>query len=53
MEVLYIFHFTESEINNCTFDSNAVEADEDYPSYGGAIFSDNSTLNINGLQIFQ
>ena len=44
--------FTETEINNCTFESNGVGIIEDYPSYGGAIFSDMSTLNITDSQFF-
>ena len=44
--------FTETEIKNCTFDSNGVGITEDYPTYGGAIFSDNSTLNITDSQFF-
>ena len=40
--------YTVSEINNCTFTSNGVEIDEyGYPTYGGAIFSDISTLNVD------
>jgi C1A family cysteine protease len=38
--------FTGSEINNCTFDSNAVESRE-YPSCGGAIYSDCNDLEIS------
>ncbi|WP_298523659.1 C1 family peptidase, partial [uncultured Methanobrevibacter sp.] len=38
--------FTNSEINNCTFDSNAVESRE-YPSCGGAIYSDYNDLEIH------
>ena len=38
--------FVDSAINNCTFDSNGVELIDDYPTYGGAIYSDISTLNI-------
>ena len=44
--------FTETEIKNCTFDSNGVGIIEDYPSYGGAMFSDNSTLNITDSKFF-
>ena len=44
--------FTETEIKKCNFDSNGVGIIEDYPSYGGAIFSDNSTLNITDSQFF-
>ena len=38
--------FVESAINNCTFDSNVAELKDDYLTYGGAIYSDISTLNI-------
>ena len=44
--------FTETEINNCTFDSNGVDVIEGYPTYGGAIFSDISTLNITDSRFF-
>ncbi len=39
--------YTDTEINNCNFTSNGVDIIDDYPSYGGAIYSDNSTLNID------
>ena len=39
--------YTESEINKCTFTSNCVEKIEGYPTYGGAIFSDITTLIID------
>ena len=38
--------FVDSAINNCIFDSNGVDDIDDYPTYGGAIYSDISTLNI-------
>ena len=38
--------FTNCEINNCTFDSNADES-RDYPAYGGAIYSDYNNLTIS------
>ena len=44
--------FTETEINNCTFESNGVGITEDYSCYGGAIFSDMSTLNITDSKFF-
>ena len=44
--------FTATEINNCTFESNGVDLIDDYSSYGGAIFSDNSTLNITDSKFF-
>ncbi len=40
--------YTNTEINNSNFTSNSVELnDQDYPTYGGAIFSDMSTLKID------
>ena len=44
--------FTETEINNCTFESNGVGITADYSCYGGAIFSDMSTLNITDSKFF-
>lgn len=44
--------FTETEINNCTFESNGVGIIENHSSYGGAIFSDMSTLNISDSKFF-
>ena len=44
--------FTETQINNCTFESNGVDVIEGYPTYGGAIFSDISTLNITDSKFF-
>ena len=38
--------FVDSTINNCIFDSNGVDDIDDYPTYGGAIYSDITTLNI-------
>ena len=38
--------FVDSAINNCIFDSNGVDDIDDYPTYGGAIYSDITTLNI-------
>ena len=38
---------TNSEINNCNFDSNGVSIIEGYPTYGGAIFNDNGALNVD------
>jgi predicted outer membrane repeat protein len=36
-----------AQMNNCTFDSNYVEIFEDiYPTYGGAIYSDNGILTV-------
>ena len=43
--------FTATEINNCTFESNGVGI-ADYPTSGGAIFSDISTLNITDSRFF-
>ncbi|WP_407413481.1 C1 family peptidase, partial [Methanobrevibacter sp.] len=39
-------------INNCTFKSNCAGIIESYPTSGGAIFSDISTLNITGSKFF-
>ena len=36
--------YVETRIKNCTFDSNVVEKIKDYPTYGGAIYADMSTL---------
>ena len=44
--------FTETEINNCTFESNGAGIIGDYPTSGGAIFSDISTLNITNSRFF-
>lgn len=44
--------FTETEISNCTFESNGVGIIENYSTYGGAIFSDISTLNITDSKFF-
>ena len=44
--------FTVTEINNCTFKSNCAGIIESYPTSGGAIFSDISTLNITGSKFF-
>ena len=44
--------FTTTEIRNCTFDSNGVDVIEGYSTYGGAIFSDNTTLNIIDSKFF-
>ena len=48
---IYLSH-TNTEINNCTFDSNGVSIIEGYPTYGGAVFCDKSTLNINYSKFF-
>ncbi len=44
---VYISYVTSGEINNCNFTSNGVGIIEDYPTYGGAIFCDMSTLTVN------
>jgi predicted outer membrane repeat protein len=49
--VIYL-SFTETEISNCTFDSNGACMIENYSTYGGAIFSDISTLNITDSRFF-
>ncbi len=49
--VIYL-SYTNTEIDNCTFDSNGVSIIEGYPTYGGAIFCDISTLNITDSKFF-
>ena len=44
--------YTNTEIDNCTFDSNGVSIIEGYSTYGGAIFCDMSTLNIIESKFF-
>ena len=44
---VYLAFLENAEINNCVFDSNAVEDFEDYPGLGGAIFSDYNNILIN------
>ena len=44
--------YTNTEIDNCTFDSNGVSIIEGYPTHGGAVFSDMSTLNITDSKFF-
>ena len=44
---VYISYVEHAEINDCTFDSNRVDVIEGYPTYGGALFSDASTLVID------
>ena len=39
--------FTLGQINDCIFDSNGVELLDNYQTYGGAIYSDFSVLEIN------
>ena len=48
---IYLSH-TNTEINNSTFDSNDVSIIEGYPTYGGAIYSDKSTLNVTKSKFF-
>ena len=43
---LYLSHVT-SNITNCNFTSNGVDIIEGYPTYGGAIYNDAGTLNID------
>lgn len=43
----YLAFLSSAEINNCVFDSNAVEDFEDYPGSGGAIYSDYNDIMIN------
>jgi C1A family cysteine protease len=44
--------YTNTEIDNCTFDSNGVSIIEGYPTHGAAIYSDMSTLNIDESKFF-
>ena len=44
--------YVNSVINNCTFDSNSVDDIEGYPTYGGALFLDMGTYNINDSKFF-
>ncbi len=44
--------YTNTEIDNCTFDSNGVNIIEGYPTYGGAIYCDMSTLDITDSKFF-
>ena len=44
--------FVNGMINNCTFDSNDVDAIKGYPTYGGALFLDMGTYNINDSKFF-
>ena len=44
--------YTNTEIDNCTFDSNGVSIIEGYPTYGGAIYCDMSTLDILDSKFF-
>ena len=42
--------YTESEISYCNFTSNGVELnDQDYPTYGGAVLCDISTLTVDNV----
>ncbi|WP_296883732.1 C1 family peptidase [uncultured Methanobrevibacter sp.] len=43
---LYLSYVT-SNITNCNFTSNGVDVIEGYPTYGGAIFNDIGTLNVD------
>ena len=43
---LYLSYVT-SNITNCNFTSNGVDVIEGYPTYGGAIFNDMGTLNVD------
>ena len=43
--------YTDAVISNCNFTSNGIELnDQDYPTYGGAVFSDMSTLSIDNVK---
>ena len=44
---VYISYVDYAEINNCNFTSNGVDIIEGYPTYGGAMVIDMSTISIN------
>ena len=44
--------YGEQFIYNCTFDSGSVEIIEGYPTYGGAIYHDSTSLTINNSKFF-
>ena len=43
--------FTDSIINNCTFDSGSVDIIDDYLTYGGALYIDWTTLVLNNSKL--
>ena len=44
---VYISYVDYAEVNDCNFTSNGVDIIEDYPTYGGAMAIDMSTITIN------
>ena len=44
---VYISYVDYAEVNDCNFTSNGVDIIEDYPTYGGAMVIDMSTITIN------
>ena len=44
---VYISYVDYAEINDCNFTSNGVDIIENYPTYGGAMVIDMSTITIN------
>ena len=44
---VYISYVDYAEINDCNFTSNGVDIIENYPTYGGAMVIDISTITIN------
>ena len=44
---VYISYVDYAEVNNCNFTSNGVSIIEGYPTYGGAMVIDISTISIN------
>ena len=47
---VYISHVENAEINDCNFTSNGVDIIENYPTYGGAVVIDISTITINNCR---
>ncbi|WP_296894477.1 C1 family peptidase [uncultured Methanobrevibacter sp.] len=44
---VYISYVDNAEVNDCNFTSNGVDIIENYPTYGGAMVIDMSTITIN------
>ena len=49
---VYLSFVNNAEINNCNFTLNSVDIIEGYPTYGGALFCDKSTLKIVSSKFF-
>ena len=47
---VYISYVDNAEINNCNFTSNRVDIIDGYPTYGGAMVIDISTITINNAR---